>query len=325
MIIFKFSEYSSIEEHHVRENDDIGIRDHLNGFDDLYFNPILASINAWSKKYNKVLNVHIEYFIDDDIKKLYPNLNFKYLVVDCFSDLLTYMPNTLTDYKNFLCTFNGTSHRSRQLLVTYLNKQGLFNPEYCSKNFTVDNDGIWGELSNSFSDKEREYYYMFFKDATGFNKTIYSFGHNRFEHGKNIYTLEKKLYNSFINVVSESIGTSSISSISEKFLYSIVTKGLFLTYASPKWHYQVHTYLGFKPYNKIFNYSFDSIQNPIIRLIKLVEEISKFSKLDVSDWIEMRQMEIDTIEYNYNHYMSKDYLKSIESNYTRSNKNGKAV
>jgi len=71
------------------------------------------------------------------------------------------------------------------------------------------------------------------------------------------------------------------------------------------------TYYGFKQYNKIFDYSFDEIKNPVKRLIRLMEMISKFAYLSVDDWHDLYNMETDTIEYNYDHYYSKGYLKKL--------------
>jgi hypothetical protein len=82
-----------------------------------------------------------------------------------------------------------------------------------------------------------------------------------------------------------------------------------LTYAQPGWHDYVEKYYGFKKYTKLFDYQFDTIQNPVIRLLELASMISKFSLLSVEDWQDLYLLEHDTIEYNYDHYFSKNYLK----------------
>lgn len=41
--------------------------------------------------------------------------------------------------------------------------------------------------------------------------------------------------------------------------------------------------------------------------------ISKFSVLDTDDWQDLYEMEIDTIEYNYDHYFSRRYLQRLET------------
>ena len=134
----------------------------------------------------------------------------------------------------------------------------------------------------------------------------------RFEHDKNIYNLENKLTQSFLHIVSETMATSYYPFLTEKFLYSIVTRGLFLTYAQPGWHAHIEKYYGFKLYTKLFDYRFDSITNPVKRLIELMTMIGKFSKLTTDEWHGLYLLESDSIEYNYDHYFSKSYLKSLK-------------
>ena len=152
---------------------------------------------------------------------------------------------------------------------------------------------------------------MLFKNSDDFNNKIYSFGHVRYDHKNNIYNLENKLTGSFLHLVSETMATSYYPYYSEKFLYSVVTRGLFLSYAQPMWHKHLEKYYGFKKYDKIFNYDFDSIKNPVKRLVKLIEMISKFKNLSVDDWRDLYLMEEETIEYNYDHYFSGNYLKHL--------------
>ena len=111
------------------------------------------------------------------------------------------------------------------------------------------------------------------------------------------------------------MATSYYPFVTEKFLYSIVTRGLFLSYAPPGWHGHIEKYYGFKKYTKLFDYRFDTIQNPIERLIELISMISKFSTLSIHDWNDLYLMEQDAIEYNYNHYFSGDYLKHIKNQF----------
>jgi hypothetical protein len=107
------------------------------------------------------------------------------------------------------------------------------------------------------------------------------------------------------------VATSYVPFVTEKFLYSIVTRGLFLAYAQPGWHAHVEKYYGFKRYTKLFDYRFDSIQNPVERLVELMTMIGKFSHFSPAEWHDLYLIEQDTIEYNYDHYFSQDYLKSL--------------
>jgi hypothetical protein len=134
----------------------------------------------------------------------------------------------------------------------------------------------------------------------------------QFEHDKNIYNLENKLTQSFLHIVSETMPTSYYPFVTEKFLYSIVTRGLFLAYAQPEWHAHIAKYYGFKLYTRLFDYRFDGITNPVERLVELMTMIGKFSKLTPHEWHDLYLLESDSIEYNYDHYFSKDYLKDLK-------------
>ena len=221
-----------------------------------------------------------------------------------------YNKHPAIDYKNFICSFNGTAHVGRRLLVSILQKFEYFNPDYCSKNFSYTLNTLDGHMSEF--NHSRFYRKFFISDnSEEFFQKIYSFGHVRFEHDKNIYNLENKLTQSFVHIVSETMATSYYPFVTEKFLYSIVTRGLFLGYAQPGWHDHVEKYYGFKKYNKLFDYRFDTIQNPVERLVELISMISKFSKLSCHDLYDLYLMEQDTVNFNYDHYFSGDYLKTL--------------
>jgi hypothetical protein len=161
-------------------------------------------------------------------------------------------------------------------------------------------------------DQENFYNKFFISDSSeDFFQKIYSFVRPQYDHAQNIYILQDKITQSFLNVVSETMATSHHPYVSEKFLYSVVTRGLFLSYAQPGWHEHLEKYYGFKLYTKLFDYRFDSIQNPVERLVELMCMISKFSVLSTNDWDDLYEMEKDTIEYNYEHYFSQDYLKCL--------------
>jgi len=75
----------------------------------------------------------------------------------------------------------------------------------------------------------------------------------------------------------------------------------------------VEKFYGFKKYTKLFDYTFDTIENPIKRLLELMTMISKFQKLSYDDLYDLYLLELDTINYNYDHYFSRDYIKNWKS------------
>jgi hypothetical protein len=289
------------------------IADHLNGFDSKLNNQILNYINSIASPDTTLTSYYI---FDQQVSQQYKNLNFKlsqHQTNSVYQSLIEYRAHPELNYKNFICCFNGSPHVSRKLLVSILQKFGYFSFDYCSKNFTYTADILDGHIHDYVHNTDNFFRKFFISgDSQDFFQSINSFGHVRFDHAQNIYNLESKLTESFLHIVSETMATSYAPFVSEKFLYSIVTRGLFLAYAQPGWHTHLEQYYGFKKYNKLFDYRFDSIQNPVERLVELTTMISKFSVLSLNDWKDLYQMEADTIEYNYDHYFSGDYLKHLK-------------
>jgi hypothetical protein len=292
--------------------DSIYITDHLGGFTKDFENSILDSLN--SKAQNKIC-VYYDEIIDERVGINYPNLLFKFYFVSpkgrVFTSLENYNIHPELNFKNFLCSFNGSVHVSRILLVSILEKFGWFNPDYCSKHFQSDSKKISGFVADYVTSDQETIYNKFFSTSDDFNQTTHFFDKTNYDHAKNIHTLENKLTDSFLHLVSETMATTYYPHVTEKFLYSVITRGLYLAYAPPGWHEHVEKYYGFKRYTKLFDYSFDSIQNPIKRLVELMSMISKFSILSSDEWQDLYHLEQDTIEYNYNHYFSKDYQKYL--------------
>jgi hypothetical protein len=307
--IYSDATYQGILEN-IDDGDNVTLVDHIYGFDKSLNNEILLYLDQ------KGCSVTHHNYFNNSVKFKYKNINFSFdaNLQDSLNlaHFTNYNMHPELNYKNFLCSFNGSNHVSRQLLSSILNNQGYFDPAYSSKNFAYNNNWITSHLDNlDLTDNELHLYSKFFVNSDKFNNSVYSFGHDRFKHDKNIYNLENKLTQSFIHIVSETMATSYYPFVTEKFLYSIITRGLFLAYAQPGWHRHIEKYYGFKLYDTIFDYSFDKIQNPVKRLIKLIETISKFSTLSADAWQDLYRIEQDNIEYNYEHYFSKNYLKQL--------------
>jgi hypothetical protein len=299
----------------ISNGNSVLLLDHLNGFDSGYDNQILTILNKKLQSRYKIWHVQI---LDKLVKSRYNNLEIEFDFQSQYKRLwvpfASYNQHPNIDYKNFICSFNGSDHVSRKLLVAILERFGYFTTNYCSKNFVFTRDTLDGHITD-YVDNQNNFYCKFFiadNSDVFFNK-VNSFGHVQYDHKRNIYNLEHKLTQSFLHIVSETIATSYVPFVTEKFLYSIVTRGLFLAYAQPGWHDHVEKYYGFKRYTKLFDYRFDSIQNPVERLVELMSMISKFSILTPHEWHELYLIEQDTIEYNYNHYFSGNYLIMLKN------------
>lgn len=294
--------------------------DHIGGFEKDLSNRIFDNLNEYAQRHNRILKVSTHQRLSQQIKSKYQNLSISFSpqaqIKINLGHFLQYKQHPILSFKNFVCSFNGSAHVSRKLLTAVLSRFDWFNTETCSKNFVYNVDILDGHLRDFLDPDQHRLYRKFFigNDNPAFFEKQHSFGHVRFDHKKNIYNLEDKISQSFLHIVSETLATSYYPFVTEKFLYSVVTRGLFLAYAQPGWHDHLERYYGFKKYNKIFTYGFDQIQNPVERLIELISMISKFSVLSPDDWRDLYEMEIDTIEYNYDHYFSGRYRNTLKYN-----------
>lgn len=294
--------------------------DHLDGFDQNFNNALFSKLDAYAKANGVTYTIHSDQFFEKKITKKYTSLHVQ-LDTEIFKEynfctrLINYHVHPEIKYTNFLCSFNGGAHVSRKMLISALHRWKWFSAKSCSKNFAFTLDELDGHLTDYLDLHRHRMYRRFFigDDSAEFFNKIYSFGHVKYDHAQNIYNLEQYLTNSFLHLVSETLGTSYYPFVTEKFLYSVVTRGLFLSFAQPGWHDYLEKYFGFRKYNRIFDYKFDGILNPVERLVELMSMISKFSVLTPDDWRDLYEMESDTIEFNYDHYFSKDYLSQYEN------------
>ena len=292
--------------------------DHFGGYDENFVNPVLDSLNDQARSISVPYHFIHHQIVDRKIKQHYSNIEFHYspqMMIDTlfhrFEDYHMHPENT---FQNFVCSFNGSAHVSRKLLAAILHRLGWFDLDYCSKNFSHEVDVIDGHIQDHSPSDQNNFYRKFFigDKSADFFGAINSFGHVRYNHARNIYNLEHRLTKSFLHIVSETMATSHYPHVTEKFLYSIVTRGLFLAYAQPGWHDHLERYYGFRRYTKLFDYRFDSNQNPVERLVELMTMIAKFSVLSSDDWRDLYDIESETVEYNYDHYFSKQYVEHLK-------------
>lgn len=108
-------------------------------------------------------------------------------------------------------------------------------------------------------------------------------------------TIPAQFDTTFMSLISES--TLSAHFITEKTWMPVFFKKPFLIWGPHGIHKKFQS-LGFKLYDTIFDYSFDSIKNEDTRLDMMMEEVKKIKNKDLN---ELRQSIIDVIEFNYNH------------------------
>lgn len=299
-----------------------------NGGDEL-----LDAIEKYAIEHNRNFELHSWQFLPDELKNRYTRIKFVidrelFLDVCNWKQFNGYLEHPPLDYQNFACSFNGDRQIGRMLLTSALNRYGWFNPEYCSKNFTIDPDELHGSIMQIAPDKGEAYSRILVKDSDlDFFNSVYSINFvkpedmvrgvngrwmNAFDrHKYNIDKLANKITKCFVNIVSETRATSNIPAPTEKPLYSVLTRGLFVGYASPGWHQYLEEMHGFKRFTKIFDYSFDYIRCPIERLFALLGMLNRYANLSMSDLRDLYEIEKDTIEHNYDMFVSGEYIKYI--------------
>ena len=299
-------------------NDSITVVDHLDGFSIEAKSPVLTAVHLQTNEHR---TVHCEYIPNTNIKNNYPKLEIKFDINTWFCE--NNISRIEPDFKKpksitkFLCSFNNASHTSRILLTSALNSYGYFDPDTCSKVFTYEADKLAGHLYD-LTGPSAEWYEMFFvqNNIEEFSDLQVEFGHVDRDHRRNQEFLSPRIDTSFLHLVSETMATGYYPFVTEKFFYSVAAGNLFLAYAQPGWHDHVTHWFGFRRYDKIFDYYFDSVQNPVMRLITLMDMISKFSKLSLREWNELYKIEQETIDYNYEHFASGRYLTHLHKKIT---------
>lgn len=293
--------------------------DHQSGFDKHLRNKVLDYVHDHTLQ--DQLNVLLEFVVDDRIQQNYPKFNFIYYPDDQlghYRELEGFTIHPELPKDKFLCSFNGSHHVNRRLLVSHLAKRNWFDADTCSKILTYDNERIDGDIQDYTQDDERVFQKFFLSTGTFCNE-VYKINldapadsnHTTHDHASNIEQLSNVISRCFVHLVSESIGNTYYPSVTEKTVYSIVNRGLWLAYAPPGYHDYYEKVYGYKKYNKIFDYSFDRIQDPVRRLVAMTDMLSKYSDLSTEEWHDLYQVESETIEYNYENYFSGRWYETM--------------
>jgi len=258
-----------------------------------------------------------------EIQKKYQNINFLFdadfhndTILRDYVGLSNLVPQDRDiKFTNFVSCFNHGPSITRQCLTSSLYKLKMWQDGYCTKYFISPRDQIDGTIS-LFCKDERYYRKFIIDDDISadrfYNNAITNPAPvDNLQRLNNLPPVLDKILPSFVTIVSESIAESYQPYYTEKFLFPIVSRSLWVASAQPKWHHYLTQYYGFKLFNQIFDYSFDSILNPIERTVALVSMLSKFQNLSQDDWIDLYRMEQETIDFNHDHYYSNNYIKHL--------------
>ena len=163
--LYKNASYDPLFELLENLEDSIVLPDFLGGFDSDMNNKVLSAINNQALKEDRKLHVVIHSPLHKEIKEKYSQLQFEYSLPEyMFRAFEKYNIHPPINFKNFICSFNGSCHVSRQLLVSILHKFNWFDPQYCSKNFVFTCDQLDGHIAHYVEDREIFYNKFFSKN-----------------------------------------------------------------------------------------------------------------------------------------------------------------
>lgn len=267
--------------------------DHLYGFDCYGYNKMLSSIEA--------AEIRTEYILPDWVKQKYPQHIFKFdaeLMIrnNHFMKAISVdlAPSSLS-FDNFLCCFNRSLHPGRQWLIQELFRRKLFDSKFCSKGFVIPQQKFDAIIHN-------------------FLKSIVMQGtSSSVDVCSNLADLSPLISSSFINVVSETAPESYVPFPTEKFLFPILNKRLWVAYAPPGYHKFLSDVLGFRLYDDFFDYSFDKIKDPEHRLISMLDEIEPYSKLSKNAWHSIYKALKPAIEHNYHWAKTGQFIERLRN------------
>lgn len=296
------------------------ILDHFMGFDKNYRNEFLDQLNGAAAE------VMFDQIIVDNVKQQNKNIKFlfnadlhnEYYLKDNVGHSRLVLTQRSLEFNNFLACFNKSGHVGRQLLTSALFKLKMWSPGYCTKYFTTTVDNIDGGVCNLVELSQSEVLPLkLIVDTTQSGIEFYSkmYTHDiKPTHGRftNLVNISQYIVESFITLVSEAISTSYQPHVTEKFLFPIVCRSLWVANAQPRFHDIIEKCYGFKLYRNIFNYEFDLIENPIDRMISLLTMLIKFKDLTTDDWRDLYLLEKDSIDFNHDHYYSGKYLQQLK-------------
>ena len=187
---------------------------------------------------------------------------------------------------NLYTLFNNVPHRHRCMTMDILSREDLLRSGYVS----------WNNLDN--------YENYSFKHWTPKLLTLDDFSRNR-----SLSTVPVHFFKSFMNIVSESNTIPYF--VTEKTVKPIFYKKPFLVISKQGFHTKVLTDLGFKLYDEIFDYSFDSIEDMECRIEQIVLQLKRLQTYSPYKLKLMTNRIKDKLEHN--HKVLSNYMTSIDT------------
>jgi hypothetical protein len=177
------------------------------------------------------------------------------------------------------CLLNGNAHRHRCLTMDLLCRDNLLDKGYIS----------WYDFKNP------ENYEFKYWQPTALTLDTFS-------RARNLFTVPSEYARAFVNIVSES--NMSPYFFTEKTTKPLYYKKPFLVISKEGYHTKMLVELGFKLYDEVFDYSFDTIEDYTLRTEHLIQQIKKLENYSNEQLEDITRQIEHKLEFNRLHLLS---------------------
>lgn len=210
--------------------------------------------------------------------------------------------------KKFICLNRITSNARvyRSILISNLIGAGIVDQGYVShSNHCPDN-------SLSYVENITESKYDFDKASVIANisripELRVDYANSAIENQSMVLGPIDAMMSSFVNVVTETEFWNTKQHLTEKIFKPIVAKQPFILAGCADNLAYLKDY-GFKTFDRWWDESYDSIQDPIERLNAITKLLKDICSKDLDQLTAMLQEMESVLEYNYNHFYSNEFL-----------------
>lgn len=277
------------------------VDDHFGGFDANYRNELLDSLPS-----NSV--VYTEYVLSPQTREQYPALSLRFsgynaLVGKHVFDFVDHCEHTQCNavpLTNFISCFCRSETTGRIWLLSRLNELGWLTPGYYSKHFALP-ERVLNKVDCTTIVNDKNFAEQIVQIA---------YNGNTFDHAAHIPHLVPVIAQCFINVVAETQSFTYEPFWTEKFLYPVAAKSVWIAMAGPNYHRFLEQQLGFRLFD-IFDYSFDSIKDPEHRLSAMLDSVRPFATLSPSQWQDIKRSQQAVLDHNYHWLRSKHFVNRL--------------
>jgi len=206
-----------------------------------------------------------------------------------------------------VCTFNGGYTVKRNAMCLLLFYHNLWNVKYCYKIFVANQKSLQfvDKIKNKINPLGASKVKKFLRSTNNLETTSIK---NYADRSK----IQKKIMDAtFINLlVGPSDGNNFVAPyVDEKIILPIINKSIWLMFDTDGWYKNLTKFYGFKTFDNIFDYSFDSINDWQDRAINIVDQLCVLDKLSRNDQQKLYMDSKQIIDYNYDHLVSGKWIQ----------------